>query len=90
MVKLNEALANLQQVLEECGLNQAEVVINCHHMTPAQSITLARDLVISGFGNRMIEEDKIHRYSHRQGGFSWVQLEEEKAKINLFYNLEHC
>ncbi|MDO7788810.1 hypothetical protein [Desulforamulus aquiferis] len=90
MLKLNAALLNLQQALEECGIGKAEVVINCHQMTPVQCITVARDIAISGFGKRMIEEDKIHRYSHRKGGFSWVQLEAEEAKINLFYNLKHC
>lgn len=89
MLKVNEALANLQQALEECGLEEAMLVINCHNLTPCQSKLKARELALGGFGTRLVEEDKIHRYSHGQGSFSWVQLEEERTRITLFYDLHH-
>lgn len=87
MLKVNEALNNLQRALEECGLGEVTLVINCHNLTPCQSKLKARELALGGFGTRMVEEDKVHRYSHKQGGFSWVQLEEAGTKINLFYDL---
>ena len=87
MLKLNEALANLQEALQECGLGEAMVVISCHNLTPAVSQMKAKELAVSGFGERLVEENQIHRYSHRPGGFSWLQLEEERAKVNFFYNL---
>lgn len=90
MRKLSDALLILQQALEECGISKADIVINCHQLTSVQCITVARDIAISGFGKRMIEENKIHRSSHQQAGFSWVQLEGEDARVNLFYNLKHC
>lgn len=87
MLKLNEALANLQEALQACGLGEAMVVINCHNLTPGDCQLKAKELAISGFGEQLVEENQVHRYSHRPGGFSWLQLEEERAKINLFYNL---
>lgn len=90
MVQLNEALANLQKTLEQFGLDEAMVVINCHKLTPCQSQLKAREIALSGFGTRMVQESKTYRYSCGPGGFSWVQLEDKGAKINLFYDVKHC
>lgn len=87
MLKLNEALTNLQEALQACGLGEAMVVISCHNLTPSDSQLKAKELAVSGFGERLVEENQVHRYSHRPGGFSWLQLEEERAKVNFFYNL---
>lgn len=86
-MKLNEALVNLQQALEQCGLDEAMVEISCHNLTPWESMLKAKELAMNGFGERLVVENRIFRYSHRTGGFSWVRLEEARAKINLFYNL---
>ncbi|ABO49042.1 hypothetical protein Dred_0497 [Desulforamulus reducens MI-1] len=87
MLKVNVALANLHEALQACGLGEAKVVISCHNLTPGDSQIKAKELAVSGFGERLVEENQVHRYSHRPGGFSWLQLEEERAKINFFYNL---
>lgn len=90
MTKLKEAILNLQRELEQCGLGGASVIINCHNMTPCQSRYKAREIAVGGFGDKMVEAEKIHPYSHKKGGFSWVQLEQEDTRINLFYEVGHC
>lgn len=85
---VSEALEILKGALRRCGLRQADVTISEHNLTSVESCATARNLIIGGFGNIVIEEKQKYRYPHRPGRYSWVTVEQGVDKINLFYDLQ--
>lgn len=83
---LREALAILKGTLEMYGLDRTFISINSHKLTPAKSGSLARDLIIGGFGHN-VRHGQEYKYSHRSGRYSWITVEQGDDNINLFYEL---
>lgn len=85
MEKLCVAIENLRYALEECGLSKATVDIKCYRFTTIEAQLMVRDIMLAGFGNRVISDNGMHRYKHRDGSFSWLTLEQEGTRISLFH-----
>ncbi|MDO7787897.1 hypothetical protein [Desulforamulus aquiferis] len=88
MQKLNQALASLNEALLESG-ERTDVAINYHRLAPLQCLLLAREIIMSGFGTKVIEDNKLRRYSHKPGAFSWITIQQDNIKICLFYDFKY-
>ena len=85
---VREALDILRRSLGRFGMEQVNVTVNSHGLSPEKSGAMVMDLLANGFGQNVTQADRAYEYSFQPGHFSWVTVQQGDDRINLFYNLQ--